>query len=112
MPFNLLARTSGQGVGQASGTTLDHRRQVELISLWVAPEMRGQGVGAALIGGVVGWASEQHADAVVLSVKLGNAAAVAAYERAGFEPAGPAAEPDEVRMVRRLSPARRGPSPH
>ncbi len=104
VPFNLIAVQAGSGVGQVSGTAVDARREVELISLWAAPEVRGRGIGAALIGGVVTWASEHRAKAVVLSVKRGNAAAIAAYERAGFEDVGPAEAPDEVRMRRPIPP--------
>ncbi len=104
VPFNLLAVMTGSGVGQVSGTALDANGDVELISLWVAPQVRGQGIGDALIDGVATWAGEQEAAAVVLSVKRGNPAAIAAYERAGFVPVGPAGAPDEIRMRRPLPP--------
>ena len=99
VPCNLLAIVESRPVGQVSGTAIDDAGQVELISLWVAPEQRGQGVGAALIEGIVHWGVEQGARRIVLSVKRSNAGAIAAYERAGFQRAGPAEESDEWRMA-------------
>jgi ribosomal protein S18 acetylase RimI-like enzyme len=97
--LNLVAVTGARGVGQVSGTAIDEFHQVVLLSFWVAPEMRGQGVGDKLIDAVTRWAVEQGARGVVLSVKRGNRAAIAAYERSGFRRAGPAGEPDEWQMT-------------
>ena len=66
----------------------------ELISMWVAPEARGTGAGDALIEAVVGWASSEHAERVVLAVRRGNVPAVALYARSGFVLIGP--NPDEA----------------
>jgi GNAT superfamily N-acetyltransferase len=56
VPFNVIAFVDGRAVGQVSGTAVDGRRSVELISLWVAPDARGTGVGTALIEAVAEWA--------------------------------------------------------
>ncbi len=53
----------------------------ELVSMWVAPTLRGTGVAARLVAAVVEAAGEQ---AVVLRVMSDNAAAVRFYERQGF----------------------------
>ena len=66
----------------------------ELISMWVAPEVRGTGVGDALVEAVIGWASSEGLDRVVLAVRRVNAPAVALYARAGFVPTGP--NPDDA----------------
>ena len=68
---------------------------------YVSPEVRGRGVGAALVDGI---------EQLTLSVVQGNAAALALYERCGFETYG--IEPralksaggyaDEILMVRFL----------
>ena len=102
VPLNVIAVVeTGEGprsVGQVSGTAINDAHEVELISLWVAPEVRGQGVAAALIDAVIRWATDQGARRVVLGVKRGNAEAIAAYERAGFRRDRPAEEPAEWRM--------------
>jgi GNAT superfamily N-acetyltransferase len=61
----------------------EHRTDgaVELISMWVAPEARGVGVGAELIDRVLGLADGAP---VGLRVIPGNDPAIRAYERAGF----------------------------
>jgi ribosomal protein S18 acetylase RimI-like enzyme len=102
VPFNLVAVAGERAVWQVSGTAVNADGHVELISLWTAPQVRGQGVGAALIAGVLRWADDQDASAVVLAVKRSNTPALAAYERAGFRATGPAEAADEVRMVRVL----------
>jgi len=73
---------------------------VELISMWVAPEVRGAGVGEALIDAVMVWAESESIDTVVLAVRRRNAPAVALYERAGFRVVGTnAADREEDLMV-------------
>jgi RimJ/RimL family protein N-acetyltransferase len=102
VPYNVVALDGDRLVGQVSGTGKDAQEQVELISLWAAPEVRGQGVGSALIEAVADWAAAQNATAVVLKVKRSNQWAIAAYGRAGFQAAGPAEDAEEALMVRLL----------
>ena len=68
----------------------------ELLSLWVAPEGRGQGQGRQLVQQVLSWASEHGAEHLELCVKADNLPAVALYRALGFEDVG--AEGDELRM--------------
>lgn len=102
--FNVVAEVDGRAVGQASGTTPDASGDVGLISMWVAPEARGRGIGEALVSAVADWAADQGATAVVLEVKRTNAAAIALYHRLGFEPAPSRDDtsPDEQVMSRVL----------
>jgi GNAT superfamily N-acetyltransferase len=58
---------------------------VELISMWVAPEARGTGASDALVQAVVEWAGDRD---VVLAVIDGNDPARRLYERNGFVATG------------------------
>ena len=57
---------------------------VELIAMFVRPQARGRGVGAALINAVVGWAQQKDATSVHLWVTETNKHALRLYERCGF----------------------------
>lgn len=54
-------------------------------SLFVAERFRGKGVGRALLRRAVAAAKKAGCRTVSLSVEPGNSAAIAMYERAGFE---------------------------
>jgi len=57
----------------------------ELISMWVAPEARGLGVGDALVEATIDWARGVGATGLSLEVHDNNAPAIALYTRHGFE---------------------------
>ena len=59
-----------------------------LISMWVSPEVRGQGMGEALIDALVEWARISGTRRVLLDVGDHNQPAIALYARKGFEPNG------------------------
>jgi GNAT superfamily N-acetyltransferase len=59
-----------------------------LISMWVAPEARGQGVGNALIDAVIAYARARGASRLLLDVGDHNQQAIALYARKGFQPNG------------------------
>jgi GNAT superfamily N-acetyltransferase len=61
---------------------------VLIVSMWVAPEARGHGLGRRLLDVVVDWAREVGAPYVELWVTEGNGPAQTLYERAGFLPTG------------------------
>ncbi len=66
-----------------------------LVSMWVAPEVRGTGVAVQLAEHVLGWAREHRRTRVVLSVERGNEPA-AQDAKCGFvEIPQPAALPYE-----------------
>jgi ribosomal protein S18 acetylase RimI-like enzyme len=99
--LNLMAMLDDRPVGMVSATAAADR-EVELISMWVAPVARGCGVGDALIQAVVGWAQGQPSDRVILAVRAGNAPAIALYKRHGFRDAGWASPPDDPWPERRM----------
>ena len=59
---------------------------IELVSMWVRPQARGQGIGQALVQAVVGWARARGATRVHLWVTENNGRARLLYERCGFQP--------------------------
>jgi ribosomal-protein-alanine N-acetyltransferase len=62
--------------------------EAEVLTLAVAPHARRQGVAGALLAAAMAAARAQAARTMVLEVAIGNAAARALYERAGFVEAG------------------------
>jgi ribosomal protein S18 acetylase RimI-like enzyme len=93
-----LVLQDGRTVGMVGA--LAEAGGLDLVSLWVAPEARGAGVGAA----AVGWVLRQAGTAPVeLSVRIGNTAAVRLYERLGFEDAGPSLDDPCERRMRRVA---------
>ncbi len=91
--FNAVAAANSRVVGTVGGI---HRGDglVELISMWVAPEVRGSGVGEILIASGAEWAVSESVETMTLAVRRHNRHAIALYERAGFRLAGP--NPDDA----------------
>jgi GNAT superfamily N-acetyltransferase len=101
-----VAVVHGRDVGVARGATHRELRMRELISVWVAPAARRQGIGALLIESVAAWATAAGATGLVLDVVAANESAICLYERAGFQMfdgdvMGERA-PNEIRFVRSL----------
>lgn len=61
---------------------------VEMVSMWVAPDARRSGVGAALIDSVRAWAVETEAMSIWAGVMVGNDAAKRLYSTKGFAERG------------------------
>jgi ribosomal protein S18 acetylase RimI-like enzyme len=75
----------GALTGMATGMVFAERpATAHLFGMWVRPQDRGRGVGAALVDEVVGWAAARDAERIELRVADGNDAATRLYERAGF----------------------------
>jgi ribosomal protein S18 acetylase RimI-like enzyme len=84
-----VADEGGALVGAAGAFVDDHAGGLaHLISMWVAPEERGRGLGEALATAVVDWARERGCPAIRLFVVRGNGGATALYERCGFRSTG------------------------
>ncbi len=66
----------------------------QVFQMWVAPEARGQGSGAALLDAVIAWADGMHVTSVQLRVTCGDTPARRLYERAGFKSLG---DPEPLR---------------
>lgn len=94
-----VAVADGTDVGMVRGAEVEHELSLAyLISMWVAPQARRQGVGAALVDAVVDWALSLAKTDLYLDVRHHNQAATALYERKGFHPTGkttPAPPPND-----------------
>jgi ribosomal protein S18 acetylase RimI-like enzyme len=104
--YNLIALRGGEPVGMASGIPGDEPGTAELISMWVAPQARGQRVGDQLIARIESWVIASGINDFRLAVRAGNSQAIRLYERHGFEFA-PGCEPDEdgeLPMAKQLQP--------
>jgi GNAT superfamily N-acetyltransferase len=74
-------------VGLAGGYS-EEPGVAEIVSMFVRPGARGQGVGEALIDAVAGWAADNGLATLHLWVTDTNGPAIALYERCGFKPTG------------------------
>ncbi len=109
---NVVATADGCAVGMVSGVPVTPFEGVaELISMWVAPVVRGRGVGDALVSEVERWARSLSARVLRLDVTQGNTFADGLYRRHGFACTGELGGlmPDGVRreavMEKRLETA-------
>ena len=59
-----------------------------LFQMWVAPNCRGLGIGAAILDDAIRWATRQGAKVIHLGVTVGDTPARRLYESVGFTPVG------------------------
>ncbi len=81
---NVVASRADRPVGMASGVPTGIDDVVELISMWVAPQTRGLGVGGSLVSAVERWRRARGARELRLDVAPDNPSAAALYLRSGF----------------------------
>ncbi|MCF3102210.1 GNAT family N-acetyltransferase [Streptomyces roseoverticillatus] len=91
--FNLIAERGAKPVGMVSGIPGPNAGTVELISLWVAANARGRGVGECLVQAVEQWATGMGTERLHLAVMPGNEHAFALYRRLGLRDTGPHGDP-------------------
>lgn len=84
-----VAVVDGADVGIVrGGPDAERPRTSWLLSMWVAPEVRGRGVGDALVLALVAWARDLGERTLLLEVADQNLPAVRLYARHGFVPTG------------------------
>jgi GNAT superfamily N-acetyltransferase len=84
-----VATLDGCDMGLVRAVHHDHLRDAGcLISMWVEPEGRRQGIGSALVDAVVNWARTRGLKRLLLDVVERNTPAIALYARKGFVPSG------------------------
>jgi GNAT superfamily N-acetyltransferase len=106
-----VAIRGGCDVGLVRAAHHDHFRDAGfLISMWVAPEARRQGIGAALVDAVAHWARARVLKRLFLDVVERNKPALALYAGKGFVPTGeagtfppPRGHIREIQLVMKLS---------
>jgi ribosomal protein S18 acetylase RimI-like enzyme len=81
---NVVALLDGLPVGMVGGLPTEEDGVVALVSMWIAPAGRGQGIGDRLMAAVEQWARDAEAHTVKLSVVAGNDKAHDLYLRSGF----------------------------
>ena len=98
--YQVIASLDGTAVGMAGGLPSDEPGVAELVSMWIAPDGRGQGVGDALMAAIERWARGTGARVLELAVAEGNEPARKLYLRNGFADSGAPGNlmPDGVRM--------------
>ena len=82
--YQLIASLDGTPAGMAGGLRAEEPEAAELVSMWIAPAGRGQGVGDALMTAIADWARAAGARVLKLSVVDGNDPAHNLYLRSGF----------------------------
>jgi GNAT superfamily N-acetyltransferase len=86
--MSAVAMLGERVVGAVGGYTPADADAVLLIAMWARPELRGRGVGDALVADVLAWARENGWSTVRLRVADGNVAARRLFERNGFAATG------------------------
>ncbi len=81
--IQFVARDDGRVIATA-GSLAAADGAVELVSMWVAPQARGTGVGDLLVDAVVADARDRGCERVLLWVSEGNAPAERLYARHAF----------------------------
>jgi len=84
-----LLEAGGEARGLVAGVRdKDDSSVVQLMAMWVHPDLRGTGAADALVASVTAWAAEVGAKEVRLNVVESNSRARRCYERAGFRATG------------------------
>jgi ribosomal protein S18 acetylase RimI-like enzyme len=86
----LVAVSNGQVVGsgyariESAQHYLQHSRYAYLGFMYTDPAYRGLGINRKIINALKSWVLDQHVTELRLEVYVNNAAAIRAYEKAGF----------------------------
>ena len=85
----LIAEIDKKAVGLAWGVIHEQdAKTAHVYQMWVAPQMRGQGIAKALVNALKTWAMQLNCDSLQLAVTTNNQAAVGLYLASGFVPTG------------------------
>jgi ribosomal protein S18 acetylase RimI-like enzyme len=79
----LVAGCAGDVAPSAFAETVDHGDHLQLAAIYVLPELRGRGLGSALLDAIL---ERRPATPIAADVLVGNTLAEPFYEARGFEP--------------------------
>lgn len=86
LSYWLVAEDNGIVAGYVgSQSVLD---AADVMNVAVSPDYRRQGIGQALINGLIAHLQEENVIALLLEVRVSNAPAIALYEKMGFVQVG------------------------
>ena len=88
----VVAEVGDELVGLATGIPWGHRTRV--VSVWVAPEVRRQGIAARLIEAVCAWARQTGYREAQIETASANPGPASLYQRLGFQPVDEEPPPD------------------
>lgn len=81
-----IALNNNRAIGLVTGYRQPESHQnVELVSMWTAPEARRFGAGRQLVQAVIDWAAESRVSAIGLWVMRDNPSAERLYDSMGFQ---------------------------
>ena len=83
-----------------SGVSSQGNQAAELTSMWIAPEVRGNGDGRGLVEAVQGWVRDNDLQPLQLDVFEKKRGADAFYTGIGFVGRGPSIEVGERTMIK------------
>jgi ribosomal protein S18 acetylase RimI-like enzyme len=86
--LSAIAMLGEEVAGAVGGYTPAGADSVLLVAMWARPELRGRGIGDALVADVLAWAADDGWSTVRLRVADGNVAARRLFERNGFVTTG------------------------
>lgn len=83
-----LVAVAGRPVGMCAVVREGAADTARLVAMWVEPDHRSQGIGAALVEAAADWTSSHGIGTLHLWVNEGNTTAVGLYRDHGFVPTG------------------------
>ncbi|MFT6706195.1 MAG: GNAT superfamily N-acetyltransferase [Flavobacteriales bacterium] len=76
---------SGYASIEKADNYLQHKQYAHLGFMYVDPDFRGRGINKLILDGLIAWAKGEGINEFRLEVYAGNAGAIKAYEKVGFQ---------------------------
>lgn len=84
----MFVAEEGEGLVGCAGALTDEEGVAKIIAVWIAPEARGRGLGARVVGEALAWCRAAGKPFARLLVTADNDTARAVYRRVGFADTG------------------------
>lgn len=82
--FYMVAESDGQIVGWGGAMHIESAAEVQVFTLAVITEFRGQGIARTILREIMAWSESKQVTTMTLEARLKNAEAIALYESEGF----------------------------